>query len=199
MKYVHEFLKHFSKVPAFSAKDAEQFLIYIGSGKKYPKRFIQNMRAGNRIFKLAKGMYTTLNNSEVIGFAFSPFYYGLTYALSYYNVWEERANPVIVTTKTVRSGMRKAMGTNISVFRIPKTMFFGYNMVKGEAVYYPISDLEKTFIDLVYFGISLREDTLNRLVARLDRKKLREYLLRSPKRLWVSTEKIYYSAVHHRI
>ena len=182
MKYVHEFLKHFSKVPAFSAKDAEQFLIYIGSGKKYPKRFIQNMRARNRIFKLAKGMYTTLNNSEVIGFAFSPFYYGLTYALSYYNVWEERANPVIVTTKTVRSGMRKAMGTNISVFRIPKTMFFGYNMVKGEAVYYPISDLEKTFIDLVYFGISLREDTLNRLVARLDRKKLREYLLRSPKR-----------------
>ena len=199
MKYVHEFLKHFSKVPAFSAKDAEQFLIYIGSGKKYPKRFIQNMRAGNRIFKLAKGMYTTLNNSEVIGFAFSPFYYGLTYALSYYNVWEERANPVIVTTKTVRSGMRKAMGTNISVFRIPKTMFFGYNIVKGEAVYYPISDLEKTFIDLVYFGISLREDTLNRLVARLDRKKLREYLLRSPKRLWASTEKIYYSAVHHRI
>jgi predicted transcriptional regulator of viral defense system len=199
MKYVHEFLKHFSKVPAFSTKDAEQFLIYIGSGKKYPKRFIQNMRVGNRIFKLAKGMYTTQNNSEVIGFAFSPFYYGLTYALSYYNVWEERANPAIVTTKIVRSGTRKAMGINISVFRIPKTMFFGYNMIKGEAVYYPISDPEKTFIDLVYFGISLREDTLNRLVARLDRKKLREYLLRSPKRLWDSTEKIYYSATHRKI
>ena len=199
MKYIHEFLKHFSKVPVFSARDAEQFLMYIGSGKKYPKRFIQNMQVRNRIFRLAKGIYTTQNNSEVIGFAFSPFYYGLTYALSYYNVWEERANPVIVTTKIVRSGTRKAMGINISVFRIPKNLFFGYDMVKGETIYYPISDLEKTFIDLVYFGISLREDTLKRLVARFDRRKLREYLLSSPTRLCANTERIYYSATHHKI
>ena len=91
MKYINEFLKHFYKVPTFSARDAELFLIYLGSSKKYPKRFLQNLIGGNKIFRLAKGEYTVHRNSEVIGFAFSPFYYGLTYALSYYNLLEELA------------------------------------------------------------------------------------------------------------
>ena len=188
MKYIGEFLKHFSKVPTFSARDAELFLTYIGASRKYTKRFIQNMLAKDRIFRLAKGVYTTHNSSEVIGFAFSPFYYGLTYALSYYNVWEERANPVIITTKKVRTGVRKSMGINISVFRLPEKMFFGYNMVKGELVYYPISDPEKTFIDLVYFDVDLRKDTLRRLVKMINYKKLKEYLLRSP--VWLQNKVI---------
>ncbi len=191
MKYINEFLRHFSKVPAFSARDAELFLMYIGSGKKYPKRFIQNMLAGNKIFRLAKGVYTVHRNSEVIGFAFSPFYYGLAYALSYYNVWEERANPVIITTKCVRTGTRKSLGINISVFKLPKKMFFGYTMVKGESFYYPISDLEKTFLDLLYFDIDLRKDTLYRLVKRLDYKKLKGYLTSSPAWLKKKAEKSY--------
>ena len=196
MKYINEFLKHFYKVPTFSARDAELFLIYLGSSKKYPKRFLQNLIGGNKIFRLAKGEYTVHRNSEVIGFAFSPFYYGLTYALSYYNLLEERANPVIITTRSVRSGVRKSMGINISVFKLPKRMFFGYIMVKGESFYYPVSDLEKTFLDLVYFDISLRNDTLRRLVDRLDQKKLKEYLVRSP--LWLKNrvEELYERTLH---
>ena len=190
MKYINEFFRHFFKVPAFSARDVELFLTYVGSSKKYPKRFIQNMLAGNKIFRLAKGVYTIHKNSEVIGFAFSPFYYGLAYALSYYNVWEERANPVIITTKCVRIGTRKSMGINISVFRLPKKMFFGYTMVKGESFYYPISDLEKTFLDLVYFDINLRKDTLYRLIKRLGYKKLKGYLLLSPTWLKKKAEKV---------
>lgn len=195
MKYINEFLKHFSKVPAFSARDAELFLTYIGSSKKYPKRFLQNMLVGNKIFRLAKGEYTVHRNSDVIGFAFSPFYYGLAYALSYYSVLEERANPVIITTKSVRSGTRKSMGINISVFKLPKRMFFGYVMVKGESFYYPVSNLEKTFLDLVYFDISLRKDTLHRLADRLDHKKLKEYLAHYPSRLQKKAEKLYESAL----
>ncbi|MCL5976182.1 MAG: hypothetical protein M1580_01120, partial [Candidatus Parvarchaeota archaeon] len=129
------------------------------------------------------------------GFAFSPFYYGLTYALSYYNLLEERANPVIITTKSVRSGTRKSMGINISVFKLPKSMFFGYTMVKGESFYYPISDIEKTFLDLVYFDIGLRKDTLYRLVKSLNRKKLKEYLVRSPLRFKNKVEKLYQSTL----
>lgn len=75
-------------------------------------------------------------------------------------------------------------------------MFFGYIMVKGESFYYPVSDLEKTFLDLVYFDISLRNDTLRRLVDRLDQKKLKEYLVRSP--LWLKNrvEELYERTLH---
>ena len=110
----------------FSAGDARRFLLYNKSGKTYPKRFIQNMVVKKKIFRVSKGVYTTHDNSEVVGFAFSPFYYGLTYALSYYNIWEERANSVIMTTRVVRSGQRKSLGTNISVFRLPQLIFWVY-------------------------------------------------------------------------
>ena len=87
------------------------------------------------------------------------------------------------------------MGINISVFKLPKSMFFGYTMVKGESFYYPISDIEKTFLDLVYFDIGLRKDTLYRLVKSLNRKKLKEYLVRSPLRFKNKVEKLYQSTL----
>ncbi len=183
MKYVNLFLKHFSKTPAFSVKDVSRFLLYNRAGKTYPKRFINNMVKRGKIFKISKGVYTIYSNTEVIGFAFSPFYYGLTYALSYYNIWEERSNPVILTTRTVRIGQREAMNANVSIFRLPRKLFFGYTMVKGNLFYYPVSDLEKTFIDVVYFNINLRKETIERLLSKLNKQKLHKYLSICPEHL----------------
>ncbi|MEM3191933.1 MAG: hypothetical protein QW292_07565 [Candidatus Parvarchaeota archaeon] len=136
-----------------------------------------------KIFRVARGVYTVHNNAEVIGFAFSPFYYGLTYAMSYYNVWEERANPSIVTTRIVRGGQRSSMGMNISIFRLPRHLFFGYTLVKGDLFYYPVSDLEKVLIDLVYFDINLRGEIIARLISKLNKQKLHDYMLRCPENL----------------
>jgi hypothetical protein len=35
-----------------------------------------------------------------------------------------------------------------------------YSMVQGQHFYYPVSDLEKTFIDIVYFNIDLRKEII---------------------------------------
>ncbi len=183
MKYIDIFLDHFDRTPVFSAGDARRFLLYNKSGKTYHKRFIQNMVVKKKIFRVSKGVYTTHDNSEVVGFAFSPFYYGLTYALSYYNIWEERANPVIMTTRVVRSGQRRSLGTNISVFRLPHYLFFGYTSVRGNLFYYPISDLEKVLIDIVYFNINLREEIIERLVSKLNKQKFHNYLDKCPEKL----------------
>ncbi len=196
MKYVDIFLKHFFGTPIFTMKDAERFLCYNKAGKTYSKRFIQNLIHGKKIFRVAKGVYTIHGSTEVIGFAFSPFYYGLADALSYHNIWEERANRVILTTRIVRTGQRKSMGMNISVFRLPRRLFFGYTMEKGERFYYPVSDLEKTFIDIVYFGINLRRDTLEKLISKLNPKKLSNYLLRYPENLQKKIKQIYPNTVH---
>ncbi len=192
MKYVEKFIEHFSKTPVFSAKDADRFLIYNGAGSTYTKRFIYIMIKEGRIFRIAKGMYTVYDNAEVIGFAFSPFYYGLLYSLSYYDIWEERANTEIVTTRIVRSGEKKSLDTNISVFRIPRRFFFGYSMVKGDLFYYPISDLEKTFIDIIYFRINIRQETMKKLVSKLNKKKLYKYVSVYPISFRIKVKSIFY-------
>ena len=63
------------------------------------------------------------------GFGFSPFYYGLEDALSLRNVWEQETNPVIITPRTVRVGIRKFEGRHFVVRRIDRSMFFGYTFV----------------------------------------------------------------------
>ncbi len=191
MKYIDRFLEHFSKKPVFTTKEVGWFLEYSGSRGGYQKRFMQNILRSKRAFRISKGVYTTHRDSEVIGFAFSPFYYGLAYALSYHNVWEERANPVIITTNTIRTGVRKSLDINVSLFTIPKRLFFGYQFVKGNIVYYPISDLEKTFIDTVYFNIALRRDVMERLVHRLDKSKLKDYLSRCPTAIQQRSKELY--------
>ncbi len=183
MKYINDFTKHFTDFPVFTTQDIERFLSSNNAGRTYPKRFAQNMIKNKRMARITRGVYTFKKDMEVVGFAFSPFYYGLSYALSYYDIQEERSNPVIITPKIVRNGIRKIMGINALVLRIPKNMFFGYNFVKGNLIYYPVSDVEKTFIDLVYFNIHLREETLGRLISCLNRDRLKNYLSCYPTRL----------------
>ncbi|MBE5727897.1 hypothetical protein IHE50_00555 [Candidatus Parvarchaeota archaeon] len=175
MKYINEFLTHFSERPTFTKVEVERFLKQSRAGRTYSKRFVSNLLQHQRIIRITKGVYTLHDNAEVIGFAFSPFYYGLMYALSYYDIIEERANPIILTTRIVRTGTRNIMGLNAQIFRLPKNLFFGYVMVKGTEFYYPISDIEKTFLDLRYFKINLNERVMERLKQKINRKKLKEY------------------------
>ena len=37
-------------------------------------------------------------------------------------------------------------------------MFFGYTLLQYEQFYVPFSDIEKTLIDLVYFGIKVPDE-----------------------------------------
>jgi hypothetical protein len=59
-------------------------------------------------------------------------------------------------------------------------MFFGFEMIKYFDHWIPVSDVEKTFIDFVYFKEPLQEEVLAEIRKRIDRKKLDGYLKKCP-------------------
>ena len=62
-------------------------------------------------------------------------------------------------------------------------MFFGFEMVKYYDFWIPISDIEKTLIDFVYFKQPLSKETLKEMKKKIRPNIMREYLKRCPKYL----------------
>lgn len=175
MKYEKEFRSYFSKVQAFTFKDATRFLKKLGASDYYIKLFIHLQKERHGLLRIGKGHYTYIDDDAVIGFAFGPFYYGMEHALTIHKLWTQMTNPVIVTTRKIRPGTRSVMGHNVIVRRISKQMFFGITYVKYGRIFVPVSDIEKTLIDFVYFKISISDDEMERILRCVDLKKLRNY------------------------
>jgi len=181
MKYMAEFIEHFNKRNYFSIRDARIFLKQKKISTGYLKLLIHTLLKKNKLKRLAKGVYTFKDELMVAGFAFSPFYYGLHEALSIHRLWGQATNPVIITTKKVRAGTRTVMDSNITIKRISPKMFFGYKIIEHYGLQIPVSDLEKTLIDFAYFRQKIPEEALKTLLARIQKKKLNEYLGKAPK------------------
>ena len=75
------------------------------------------------------------------------------------------------------------MGQNMIIRRIDKKYLFGFEYYKQGDFYYPYSDIEKTFIDMVYFKVRLSDDVLGEMRRRIDKKKLQRYLEKYPLRI----------------
>ena len=60
--------------------------------------------------------------------------------------------------------------------RIDKRFLFGYELVKYGGFWIPISDLEKTAIDLAYFRIPIRPELMDKLRKNINFTKLKMYL-----------------------
>ena len=183
MKYIDLFMANFKKSPAFNMKDVARFLEFHGSTNAYSKIFVGQMVRKGRIYRLTNGFYTLYKNIETVGFPFSPFYYGLGFALTKHKLWKQQANPYIITIKNVRRGYREAFGLNYNISRISKSMFFGYCYTKGPNFYYPMSDVEKTLIDCIYYKINLEEYVYGNIFKHLDDKKMDNYLKRCNKKV----------------
>jgi len=74
------------------------------------------------------------------------------------------------------------MNGNVSIRRLQKKYLFGFEYVQQGNLYFPYSDLEKTFIDMVYYKEKLNEETLKNILERINIKKLNSYLKIYPKR-----------------
>ena len=180
MKYVNLVREHFGNHPLFSFRDLGIFLSKQGISKNYAFLLVHNLLKKGEIHRLTKGFYTFQNDVSVAGFAFSPFYYGLQNALSLRNLWEQETNPVILTPRKVRTGLRQVMDSNVLVRRIQRKMFFGFDLVKYYDFWLPVSDAEKTLIDFVYFKEPLPEDALSELKKKIRQKTLKSYLKKCP-------------------
>ena len=184
MKYINKIRETFSGegFPVFSVSDLKVMLDSRGAKRDYVYTLLHNMIANKEITRITRGMYTFRKEVRVVGFAFSPFYYGLEDALSIRGIWEQGANPVIITSKKIRNGSRKFIGRNYVLHRIDRRHLFGYELLKWGDLWIPVSDVEKTLIDFVYFRHYLRGDVLEDMKKRVEIKKLKEYLKRYDKR-----------------
>lgn len=176
MKYIDKIKEHFREKPVFSLRDVMILLKKEGLSKNYAYLMIHNLLVKKEIFRITKGVYSFNEDLMVSGFAFSPFYYGLQESLSIRNFWEQETNPVIITVKKIRPGLREVFGNNIVIRRIGRKMFFGFEMIKYHNLWIPVSDTQKTLIDFVYFNEPLQKETLAEIKKKLDSQKLDDYL-----------------------
>ena len=176
MKYTDIIKNHFREKPVFSLRDVMIILKEKGLSKNYAYLLVHNLIGRKEIFRITRGVYSFNEDLMVSGFAFSPFYYGLQESLSIRNFWEQGTNPVIITVKKVRTGLREVFGSNIFVRRIDRRMFFGFEMIKHHGLWIPVSDTEKTLIDFFYFNEPLQEKTVSEIKKKLDSQKLDEHL-----------------------
>ena len=166
--------ERFSKRPAFSIQEVKKHT-------KHVHQVLHYLLKRGEVVRIAKGYYTFHRDVMVVGFAYFPYYYGLHEALSLYNLTEQETNPVVITPRKVRPGMRQFLGRNYVVRRISRPMFFGYTTMKYYDFHIYISDYEKTLIDFLYFKEPLRQDELEALLEKIEREKLKAYLRHCPR------------------
>ena len=66
-------------------------------------------------------------------------------------------------------------GNTCYIHRINEKAFFGYDYVNYGGVFVPVSDVEKTLLDLNSYGLSIDPETKERLNEMANRSKLLEY------------------------
>ena len=71
---------------------------------------------------------------------------------------------------------------NVLVRRMDKKYIFGFDYVLQGEYYFPYSDIEKTFIDMIHFKERLSDEAVKNIILRIDFKKLNSYLKNYPKR-----------------
>lgn len=179
MTIVNEIRDHFSDYPVFTYRDLKLYF----SGKRVKPsnltRILSYMKSNGSIYTLRKGVYTFKKNDMVSGFAYAPFYYGLLSALTLRELWTQNSRPDIITMKKVRSTRTRIFDDPkdvIFVHHIPAGYFFGFDIIKYGALKLPVSDPEKTLIDLFYYRVKLPIQNYDKLLQSIETGKIRRYL-----------------------
>ncbi len=182
-KYKKHIEELFSKSPVVSYSSISRVVKHGKSVKQYAKRLVNYLTKKGEIKRLAKGYYTKLDDVSLIVFCFQPAYLGLQHALSFHNLWEQETIPVVITVRKVRAGIRVVLGKNVLIRRIAKKYFFGLDYERQDKIALPYSDVEKTFLDMLYFREKIGKDALANFKKRVNRQRLNAYLRAYPKRL----------------
>ena len=180
IKYIDDIRKFFKKSPVVDIGSLKRFITK--KNKDYIYLVINNLLRKKEIKKITKGYYTIHEDPSLIVFCFKPSYLGVQNAMSFHNLWEQETVPVILTARNVRSGRREVFGANVIVRKIDKKYLFGFEYYNDGDFYFPYSDIEKTFIDMVYFRQPLDAEVISNFKEKIDRKKLAEYLKKYPER-----------------
>ena len=181
-KYSKDIGALFARSPVVSHSSIARIIKKKNKSGQYAKRYVNYMLAKGKIRRLAKGYYTASDDISLAVFCFQPAYYGLQDAMSFHNIWEQETIPIIITTKKIRQGMRIIFGQNVLIRRIQKKYFFGIGHILQGNVALPYSDIEKTFIDMIYFNEKPNNDVIAEFRKKIDYKKLNMYLKKYPRK-----------------
>ncbi len=181
IKYLKNVESFFEKSSVVDFSSIQRLINNKKKIKEYPKQLIRNLILKKKINKLTKGYYTVFEDPSLLVFCLKPAYLGLQDSLSFYNVWEQETIPIILTNRKARQGIRKVLGGNVLIRRINKKYLFGFEYHKVGKFYLPYSNLEKTFIDMIYFKENLNENVIKNIRKRINKKKINSYLKNYPK------------------
>jgi len=175
VKYLKEVREFFKKTPVVSINDVKLLV----KNSNYAHILLNYLLKRGEIKRIEKGFYTIHEDPTYMVFAIRPCYIGLQSALSIHNLWEQETNTILITPRKLRVGIRDVFGSNVIIKRIDKKYFFGYELVRYDDYYIPVSDIEKTLIDLIYFNVKIDKKIFYKV--KLDEEKIREYLKKYPK------------------
>jgi len=179
MRYIEKVRKYLKKTQIASVNSISRIV----GNKNYAYLLLNYLIRKNEIYRIAKGYYSTKDDPTLLVFCLKPSYLGLEDALSFHNLWEQETIPVIITTRKVRQGKRKVLGHNVIVRRISPKYFFGYDYMKYGNFLVPVSDVEKTIIDFIYFRKRISKELKRNLIKRINKKKLANYLRKYPENI----------------
>lgn len=169
-------VRKFAKTtPVFTARDVESLV----GERRYALLMLHQMAKRGELHRVARGFYSLHEDPVVSVFALRPAYVGLQDALSVRDLWEQETNVVLVTAGRCKPGAREFMGSRVIVHRICPRYFFGFDYLRYPGgLYVPVSNLEKTLIDFVYFRELPGKDVVAELASRADPSVLEGYLAR---------------------
>jgi predicted transcriptional regulator of viral defense system len=177
MKMTDKIKEYARRTQVFDTKS----VIRLVGNENYAYLLLNHLVKRGEIKRLTKGYYTIHDDPSLIVYCLKPAYLGLQDAMSLHDLWNQETVPVVLTTRRIRPGVRKVMGNNVIIRRISAKHFFGYDHFRKGELMLPVSDIEKTFIDMAYFGYTERE-RLRGFTGRMDIKKLMGYLKKYDKK-----------------
>lgn len=172
----------FNKSPVVDFKSIERIIRFKKRKSDYAKLLVSNLLKSGEIKKIAKGYYSKFKDNGLVVLCYSPAYLGLQSALSIHGLWEQETIPVIITSRTIRSGIRKVLGGNVLIRKTKNKFIFGVEYLEGGGFYLPYSDIEKTFIDMVIFKQNISRPILREFKKKINKNKLEKYLRRYNKK-----------------
>lgn len=181
-KYLNNIKNLFRKSPVVSSSSISRLINNKKKIKQYQKQLIRNLMLKGKIKRLAKGFYTIHDDTSLIVFCFKPSYLGLQDSLSFYELWEQETIPIIITSRKIRQGIRSISGMNILIRRIDKKYLFGFKYQKEGNFYFPYSNIEKTFIDMIYFKQKISNEVIKNILKKINKGRLNRYLKIYPKK-----------------
>ena len=185
-KYLDNVRGFISSTPTFRCRDIEKIV----GNKLYAQLILHILTKRGEINRLLKDCYSIYSDPILTVYCFKPAYIGLQEALSLHGLWEQEVITIIVTARRVRVGLRKILDNNILVRRISPRYLFGFELIPYENIYIPMSDVEKTIIDMIYFNERIDESIYKEIEERIDIQKLNNYLTYYPSRVKSRIEKV---------